>query len=96
MMFWQNGSMSGWGYAVVIAGMVVFLGAVVFGAIAWRRFSVAGASPVARPAPQLVLAERLASGDIDVEDYERRLAALRQDHPMAPDSAEREPYARGI
>jgi putative membrane protein len=86
MMHWQNGSMSGWGFALMIAGMAVFVGAVVFGAIAWARFTVvAGSSPVVRPAPELVLAERLASGDIDVDEYERRVTALRTNTPPRSD-----------
>ena len=73
MMHWQ----SGWGLVFLIAGMLIFTGAVLFGAIAWARFTVvAGTSPVALPAPELVLAERLASGEIGIEDYERRLVAL--------------------
>jgi putative membrane protein len=84
MMHWHNGSMSGWGYALMIVGMAVFVGAVVLGAIVWARATVAASSPpVIGPSPELVLAERLASGDIDVDDYERRLAALRDDHPAA-------------
>jgi uncharacterized membrane protein len=84
MTHWQVGSMSGWGLVVMITGMLIFAGAVAFGAIAWARFAVvAGTSPVALPAPELVLAERLANGEIDIEEYERRLIALHND-PAVP------------
>ncbi|QNE16988.1 SHOCT domain-containing protein [Kribbella qitaiheensis] len=97
MTLWHDGSMSGWGYVLVITGLVVFVSAVVFGAIAWARFTVvAGTSPVAEPAPELLLALRLADGTIEVDDYERRLDALHDHYPAAPTrphSRSDEPYS---
>ena len=37
-----------------------------------------GAHPGQRPSPQEILAERLARGEIDTDDYRQRLDALRQ------------------
>jgi len=87
MMYWHNGSTSG--VLFVVIAMMVVVGAVVFGAVARLRFNLlAGSSPVAEPAPELVLAERLAKGEIDVADYERRLSALHNDHPVTDTPAQ--------
>lgn len=44
-------------------------------------------------AAEQVLAERLARGEIDVSDYEQRLAALRRSHPAPPPPAPPAPPA---
>ena len=81
MMFWYGSGMGGWGYAVVTIGMVVFSGAVIYGVVALIRH--AGQSdthtdePALAPAPERLLAERFARGEIDDEEYQRRLAGLR-------------------
>jgi putative membrane protein len=81
MMFWYGSAMGGWGYAVVMIGMVVFWAAVIYGIAALIR--QAGRSgppsgePALPPAPERLLAERFARGEIDEEEYQRRLAGLR-------------------
>jgi len=43
-----------------------------------------GAPPDGRPSPEEVLADRFARGEIDEEEYRRRLATLLSRHAPAP------------
>ena len=80
-MYWYGSGMSGWGYALMTIGLVLFWGAVIFGIVALVRYAGRGGpqrgEPVQRPAPERLLAERFARGEIDEEEYQRRLAVLR-------------------
>lgn len=69
---WHHGDIgTGW-WIVMMIGMGLFWVAVFLG-IAWVVRAAGGAR---RPSPGDVLAERLARGEIDVDEYERRCAAL--------------------
>jgi putative membrane protein len=54
---------------------------VIFGIVALVRYVGRGGpqsgGPVQPPAPERLLAERFARGEIDEEEYQRRLAVLR-------------------
>jgi putative membrane protein len=86
MMFWSNHDMSGWGYAGMIIGMVLFWALIIVGIIALIRFS-AGATqtravPQAEPysdceSPEQLLASRFARGEVDGTEYRHRLEVLR-------------------
>jgi putative membrane protein len=82
MMFWWGQGVSGWGYALMSVSMVLFWGVVILGIVALVRYlirssqSAAGAD-VPRPTAEQVLAERFARGEIDEQEYQSRLAALR-------------------
>ena len=82
MMFWYGNGMSGWGYALMTVGMLLFWGLVILGVVAMVRYltrptRVTGpAEP--RPTPEQILAERLALGEIAESEYESRLTALRE------------------
>lgn len=73
LMYWDNGHMSvGWAI-VMMAGMMAF----------WVILALATARLLRRPmvtAPmataEQILAERLARGEIELEDYQARLTAL--------------------
>lgn len=86
-MWWYDGG--GWGWVAMTATMVVFWGLLVVGAVALYRSagrSRAEADPErAAPSPERVLAERFARGDIDEEEYRRRLDVLHSSaaHPRA-------------
>lgn len=60
--------------------MVLFWGAVIFGIVVLVRYFGRGGQQTAAPqppqAPERLLAERFACGEIDEEEYQRRLAAL--------------------
>lgn len=78
MMYWDgNGAGAGW--AVIMAMvMVLFWGGIVtliwFALRSLQRDTKTGTT--AQPGPREILAERLARGDIDPEDFERRLALI--------------------
>ncbi len=81
MMYWYGSGMSGWGYAVMTVSMVLFWGAVIVGIVALVRYFGHGGqqapSPPSQPiSPEQVLAERFARGEIDEDEYQRRLATL--------------------
>ena len=83
MPYWENGHMdAGWGVAMGLGmlGVWVLIGLIIVWALRSSRAHaasvmerVAGSAP---PTPQQILAERLAHGDIDPDDYRSRLAAL--------------------
>ena len=84
MMYWYgNGGMSGWGYALMTIGMVVFWGVLISAGVAlFRYLSRSGqqlpGTPGAQqpPSPEAILAERFARGEIDENEYHTRLATL--------------------
>ena len=84
MMFWSDHDMSGWGYAGMAIGMVLFWVLVIVGIIALIRFSTGATQTRVNPAPppytespEQVLAARFARGEIDEAEYQQRLAVLR-------------------
>ncbi|MBW0114313.1 SHOCT domain-containing protein [Pseudonocardia abyssalis] len=79
MMFWYGNETNVWGYALMTISMVLFWGLVIYGAIALLRYSAREDQPasVTRPTPELLLADRLARGEIDEEQYLRTLETLR-------------------
>lgn len=86
MMFWYDHDLSAWGWIGMILTMIAFWGLVV-AAVVWllRGRGTDDSQPVGprEPAPEQVLAERFARGEIDEVEYRDRLAALRGDprHP---------------
>ncbi|WP_327419545.1 SHOCT domain-containing protein [Streptomyces sp. NBC_01233] len=60
--------------ALAVAGVVLLLRSV-------DRFPSGPAQPPAAPSAKQVLAERFARGEIDEEEYEQRLTALRAHGP---------------
>ena len=82
MMFWWGQGTNGWGYALMAVSMVLFWGVVILGIVALGRYltrsSQSGAAVGApRRTAEEVLAERFARGEIDDEEYHRRLDTLR-------------------
>ncbi|PZS32361.1 MAG: hypothetical protein DLM61_07000 [Pseudonocardiales bacterium] len=78
MMWWYGTGMSGWGYALMTLGMVLFWALVIFGVVALVRYLARNDRPTAaRPSPEQMLAERFARGAIDAQEYHQRLDALR-------------------
>ena len=80
MMYWGDG-MGGWGVVLMIVSSVLFWGLIVAGIVALVRYSGRGApqggSAAETATPEQVLAERYARGEIDEEEYTRRLQVLR-------------------
>jgi putative membrane protein len=78
MMYWGNG-MGGWGMALMTVGTVLFWGLIIVGVVALIRYTRGGAREqggAERTTPQRLLAERFARGEIDEEEYARRLRVL--------------------
>ncbi|AKK26859.1 SHOCT domain-containing protein [Mycobacterium sp. EPa45] len=88
MMFWSDHDMSGWGYAGMAIGMVLFWILIIVAIIALVRFSTGGAQtptvlqpPPYPESPEQLLAARFARGDIEEAEYQQRLAVLRGGTP---------------
>jgi putative membrane protein len=81
MMYWGGDGMHWWGYLLMSLSMVVFWGLVIGGIIALVRYlgrqpEQSQTQPV-QPTPEQILAERFARGELDEEEYRRRVDALR-------------------
>jgi putative membrane protein len=78
MMYWGNG-MNGWGMALMTMSTLLFTGLVVFG-IVWLGRQVGSRPALSAPVqaePLQILAARYARGEIDDEEYRRRIETLR-------------------
>jgi putative membrane protein len=98
IMYWYGSGMTGWGYALMTISLVLFWGAVIFGIVALARYVSRGgpyADSQTQPAtPERLLAERFARGEIDEDEYQRRLAALRgTSHVGTPANGQARPPA---
>ncbi|MEU2236546.1 MULTISPECIES: SHOCT domain-containing protein [Streptomyces] len=81
MMFWYGNGMNGWGWFAMSAGMVLFWGLLITAAVlVFRTLDRAAGRPARQGStrPEEILGERLARGEIDEEEYRRRLSALRR------------------
>ena len=85
MMYWSDHDMSGWGYAGMAMGMVLFWALIIVGIIALVRYASGSSSGVAPTAarpysdyetPEQLLAARFARGEIDESEYRHRLEVL--------------------
>lgn len=79
MMYWGNG-MGGWGIVLMTVSNLLFWGLVIAGIVLLvrgvGRGSQVDASSGQRSTPQQVLADRFARGEIDEDEYTRRLQVL--------------------
>ncbi|AYV25308.1 SHOCT domain-containing protein [Streptomyces sp. CJ_13] len=80
-MFWYGHGMGGWGWVAMSFSMVLLVALAVAVVVLLlrgvERFPSAPAQPSVPPSAKQVLAERFARGEIDEEEYEQRLTALR-------------------
>jgi putative membrane protein len=80
MMWWYGPGMNGWGYGLMTVSMLLFWALIVFGIVALIRYiGRAGQVTPARPTPRQFLDERYARGEIDEEEYRRRLDVMATD-----------------
>ena len=87
MMVWTDHDLSGWGWTVMTVSMVLFWGLLILGGVLLYRGlnqPANGAPDGPRPSPHHLLAERFARGEIDEEEYRRRLATLDAGRRGAP------------
>ncbi|MGI5133262.1 MULTISPECIES: SHOCT domain-containing protein [unclassified Streptomyces] len=80
MYYWNRRGMNGWGWFVGSGSAILFLTLVVLLVRAMNRGS-GHVHSHAGSLPEQVLAERFARGEIDEEEYRRRLAVLRDERP---------------
>jgi putative membrane protein len=80
MMWWYPGEhMSGWGWAAMSIGMILFWVLLILGGVLlFRGLNRPPGVPAVPPRPTAdqLLAERFARGEIDEDEYRRRLEAL--------------------
>ncbi len=86
MMFWYDHDVSGWGWFAMSAGMVLFWALIITAVVLLIRalytpheHTHAPPPTAPTPTPEDILRERLARGEIDEEEYRRRLSTLRAD-----------------
>jgi putative membrane protein len=79
MMYWGNG-MGGWGMVLMTVSGLLFWGLIIAG-IVWLvrstgRGGESGTVATQTPTPQQIIADRFARGEIEEDDYARRLQVL--------------------
>lgn len=72
-MWWFGSGMDGWGSVLMTVSMVLFWGLIIYGVAALVRCPSSAGTPTAEE----LLAQRLARGEIDVQEYRARLDAVR-------------------
>jgi putative membrane protein len=81
MMYWGNG-MGGWGMLLMMFSGLLFWGLIIAGIVLLVRSMGRGGQPgpavdqASAQTPQRVLADRFARGEIDEDEYTRRLQVL--------------------
>jgi putative membrane protein len=81
MMWWHDG-MTGWGYTLMTLSSLVWLALLVVAVVFLVRYLADGAQRTPtrldqNQGPERILAARYARGEIDEEEYRRRLTTLR-------------------
>ena len=75
----------GWGYGLTALIMILLVAAVIYGIVALvcyaRPNPAQGPESVQPSAPERLLAERFARGEIDKDEYHQRLTSLRAAGP---------------
>ncbi|MEU5716979.1 SHOCT domain-containing protein [Streptomyces sp. NPDC020403] len=82
MMFWYAHGMNGWAWFGMSVGMVLFWALIITALVLVLRTANQPHEHThtpAAPTPQQILDERFARGEIDEEEYRRRLSTLRAD-----------------
>jgi putative membrane protein len=77
---WHGGG-HGWGWLIGLAVLVLLVGLTVWAVIRItqsRATPPGAAAPPPRRSAEAVLADRLARGEIDADEYRKRLAVLRE------------------
>ncbi|MCX5126939.1 SHOCT domain-containing protein [Streptomyces sp. NBC_00347] len=84
-MFWYEHGMGGWGWVAMSFSMVLLVALAVAAVVLFLRsagrFPTGPMEPRAAPSARQPLAERFARGEIDEEEFERRLSVLRAHGP---------------
>ncbi|AMU66014.1 SHOCT domain-containing protein [Mycobacteroides abscessus] len=83
MMLWYGSEMSGWTYAGMAIGMILFWAALIVGGVVLLQqvFATNNAESIRmrdNDSAQCILAEKFARGDIDENQFRRQIATLRE------------------
>jgi putative membrane protein len=83
MMDWgDSGGWSWWWMLPTMTFMLVLIGSIMWGVVAFVRTTTSSAHPI-RPTADDILNERFARGEIDASEYDERVAALHGAPPGA-------------
>jgi putative membrane protein len=82
-MMWGWNGWSWWGWLAMSLSMVAFWGLIIWLIVALFRGSGRSWPRHESPDPEQILAERFARGEIDEEEYRRRLEVLRSSRERA-------------
>ncbi|MDB1086128.1 SHOCT domain-containing protein [Streptomyces sp. ACA25] len=79
---YEHGMMTGWGWLGMSVSMLLFAGLILVAGLLLHRTLTRGldrrlAAVPAVPSPEQLVADRFARGEIEEEEYRRRLTALR-------------------
>jgi putative membrane protein len=96
-MFWYGHGMGGWGYGLMTLSFIVFWGLVIAAIVLLVRhfgrpgqqagsFQPPGSPAATRSTAEQLLSERYARGEIDDEEYQRRLNTLREASGIADET----------
>ena len=78
-MWWFPTPMGSWDYVAMVINMVLFWGLIILGLIGLSRYLASrDRSTTSRDAPEHLLAERFAHGEIDEQEYHQGVEALRR------------------
>jgi putative membrane protein len=77
-MYWHDHGMSGWGYGFMAFNSLIFWALLVGGGVLLYRFLRREERGRREETAERTLAERYARGEIDDEEYHRRLNTLRR------------------
>ncbi|SFG69350.1 SHOCT domain-containing protein [Streptomyces mirabilis] len=84
-MYWNSNHMNGWGWLTMSLGVVLFwalliaVGVLLFRALS--RGTMDMHTRASRTTPERLPAERFVRGEVDEDEYRRRLTVLRSDSP---------------
>jgi putative membrane protein len=80
MMYWNSHGTGGWGMAAMMLSNLVFWVLIITAGVVAVRYVARGSGPSGsadvRPTPRQLLGERYARGEIDEDEYRRRLETL--------------------
>ena len=83
MMHWYGTGMGGWGYVLMTLSMLMFWGLVIGAIVALVRYlgpaqGTGRVSSTTPSGPERILADRFARGEIDEEEFQRRMTVVRR------------------
>ncbi|MCX5336671.1 SHOCT domain-containing protein [Streptomyces sp. NBC_00140] len=85
-MYWNGHDMNGWGWFAMSIGTILLWAALITVAVLLFRTLSRTPEPTHPVSAERLLAERFARGEIDEEEYRRRMSVMRADGVGLPKS----------